>query len=695
MSQSEPNLTVVIPVHNAAPHLGACVESLLAQSYTDFELILVENGSSDDSRERCARYAAEHPGRIRTLTLDEASVSAARNAGIDNARGRFITFMDADNWAEKEFLAEFFRDPAPGPGTIVMQGILLDFSEAEPPGPNEAFFSYDDGALAIGDDPSAAVGQRFLQDGCSVCKLYHTETLRRLGIRFIEHLCSREDHLFFFTCISRMQSVVWRSGLYMHYMRRGRNTLSTRPMPACELVEADVLVDATELGDVARMAGVPYDVGMDSSAVTHEDIAPAEANGIVQDLTYVAVLKDYGRDVTIPRPDGYDPSLFACCCVNDLCVAPKEPHRMWSREMMITYGKLPNGKYMINWPIEGNDYYVDMIDMTPEERADAVRRAKSHTLSFVYFLQHELGFNTLGLADDEFPTDDRLPFIPYHRESRRIHGAVRFTLNDITDPYAGTLYRTAVGVGDYPVDQHHTRYSGWDDLPDLYFHPIPSYGFPLGIVIPAGFPGLLVAEKSVSVTNLVNGSTRLQPVVLQIGQATGALAALAAAAGVDPSEVAVRRVQEAVLDAGGYLLPYLDLPAGDPRFKAMQRIGVTGILKGRGANVGWENQTWFDADRTIAESELREGLREVYPSVRSSVRETPVDGALLTAMLAEALGKPAGDIAAQTERAAAGLLSGYDPVRPLTRLECALLIDAVADPFHAAEVDIYGNYKRK
>lgn len=56
-----------------------------------------------------------------------------------------------------------------------------------------------------------------------------------------------------------------------------------------------MLVDATELGDVARMAGVPYDVGMDSSAVTHEDIAPAEANGIVQDLTYVAVLKDYGR----------------------------------------------------------------------------------------------------------------------------------------------------------------------------------------------------------------------------------------------------------------------------------------------------------------------------------------------------------------------------------------------------------------
>jgi len=59
------------------------------------------------------------------------------------------------------------------------------------------------------------------------------------------------------------------------------------------------------------------------------------------------------------------------------------------------------------------------------------------------------------------------------------------------------------------------------------------------------------------------------------------------------------------------------------------------------------------------------------------------------------VGRPGGGVAAGAERAAAGLLSGYDPARPLTRLECALLIDAVADPFHAAEVDIYGNYKRK
>ena len=456
-----------------------------------------------------------------------------------------------------------------------------------------------------------------------------------------------------------------------------------------ERIAARVLIDATELGDVARELGVPYDVGMDATSETGEKEALEAPNDIVQDLTYVAVLKDYGRNVTIPRPEGYDPALFACCCINPLCVSPKEPDRMWPREKMITYGKLPGGKYMINWPIEGNDYYVNMIDMDAAERAEAVRRAKNHTLCFVHFLQTELGFRTLGLADDEFPTGDRLPFYPYHRESRRIHGLVRFTLNDITDPYANTLYRTAIGVGDYPIDQHHTRYPEWSSLPNLYFHPVPSYGVPLGVMLPASQPGLIVAETSISVTNLVNGSTRLQPVVLQIGQAAGALAALAAADGCEPSEVPVRRVQEVILDDGGYLLPYLDMPSTDPRFKAMQRIGVTGILRGRGANVGWSNQTWFDAGKHVSEAELRCGLHAVYPAVAESADPAAVNGTRLAAMLSEALGK---DTAAAVHEKAAGLLADYDAARPLTRIECAQIIDALADPFHSVGIDIYGNY---
>ena len=247
-----------------------------------------------------------------------------------------------------------------------------------------------------------------------------------------------------------------------------------------ETVMAKVLIDGTELGDIAKALGVKYDIGMDAKSVTGEDIAPESANDIIQDLTYVAVLKDYGKDVTIEKPEGYDPSFFYCTCESEKCTNPKEAQRLWSKERMIEYGKLPNNKYMINWPIEGNDHYVNIIEMTPGERIGALKAAKQFTMCYIYYMQTELGFNTLGLADDEFPTEDLLPFIPYHRESRRIHGLVRFTLNDAAKPYdqALPLYRTTIGVGDYPVDHHHTRYHGWSELPDLHFYPIPSYGLP-------------------------------------------------------------------------------------------------------------------------------------------------------------------------------------------------------------------------
>lgn len=457
---------------------------------------------------------------------------------------------------------------------------------------------------------------------------------------------------------------------------------------------ARVLVDATELGDVAAAVGVKYDTGMDSRLDTGESIAPEEANGIIQDLTYVMVLKDYGCDVTIERPDGYDPAVFACCCDNALCVNPKEGDRLWSREMMIAYGRLPNGKYMINWPIEGNDFYVDMVDMPPAGRKEAEAAAKNFSLCFLYFLQTELGFENLGLADDEFPTADRLPFIPYHRESRRIDGIVRFTLDHITEPYSQPqkLYRTAIAVGDYPVDQHHMRYPRWQELPNLYFHSIPSYGVPMGVMIPKGVEGLVVAEKSVSVTNLVNGSTRLQPVVLQIGQAAGILAALAALDNVEVADVRVRRVQKEILDGGGYLLPYLDMSASDPRFKAMQRIGATGLIRGEGMNAGWENQTWFHADSLVTMAELYAGATELAGSLphEASLPEY-VTASFIAAAAEYFTGRSS---AAILDRMAAGWadfgLKDFEPERPLTRIEAAVLIDAFIDPFNRWEVDITG-----
>lgn len=457
-------------------------------------------------------------------------------------------------------------------------------------------------------------------------------------------------------------------------------TLTLEGAEGRQTVECKVLIDGTELGDVAAQLGVKYDIGMESRHVTGEDIAPEEANGIIQDLTMVMILKDYGRDMTIERPADYDSTLFACACDNAICRTPKEANRLWSKQMMMTYGRLPNGKIMINWPIEGNDYYVNMIEMNDEERAEAVAKAKAHTLNFLYFIQHDLGLNTLYLADDEFPTEDLMPLMPYHRESRRTVGEVRFKLNHITNPYDYTLYRTAIGVGDYPVDQHHTRYTGWEALPNLYFHSIPSYGLPMGVLLPKEVDGLIVAEKSISVSNIVNGSTRLQPVVLQIGEAAGIVAALAVKQGIEPREVSVREVQREVLAGGGYLLPFLDLPATDPHFGAIQRVGVTGIIEGVGMTVGWENQSWFRINEAISMDELSRGLHSFDAEIphiaeqRNVTLQDLIDHGSVTA-----------------EQWAEWGLENFDPQRDATRLECAVVIDKVLNPF-AKGVTINGEF---
>ncbi|MDE5555830.1 MAG: FAD-dependent oxidoreductase, partial [Muribaculaceae bacterium] len=460
-------------------------------------------------------------------------------------------------------------------------------------------------------------------------------------------------------------------------------------------VKSRILIDGTELGDIAKIVGVGYDLGMESRKTTGEDIAPDSARNIVQDITMVAILKDYGRDVTMDEPEGYDPSEFACTCETGLCPDPDDRSHNYSPDYMMRYGKLPNGKYMINWPFAGNDYYVNLVEMSPEERDEALEEAKAKTLRYVYFLQKQLGFNNLGLADDEFPTVDLLPLMPYHRESRRIHGLTRFTLNHITTPYetADPLYRTAIAVGDYPVDQHHLAYNGLDTLPKISFHPIPSYGLPMGVVIPKDIDNMLVTEKSVSVSNIVNGSTRLQPVVTQIGQAAGAIAALAVRYGVKPSEVNVRDVQRAILDAGGYIMPFLDVDKNDKRFKPYQRIGASGILRGEGRNVGWSNQTWLRADESLLMNDVTDlvNFYELNVSCDSLDHNSPMTYADAMAFIVAA---------AKLEVDGNKVLAEYgiapkEITDTISRGEYALIVDAVLNPFDARDVDISGHFTEK
>lgn len=511
------------------------------------------------------------------------------------------------------------------------------------------------------------------------------------------------------------------------------NTASTQEVSAFE-VEARVVIDATDLGDVLALAGVKTDVGMESRAKTKEECAPEKGNGIIQDITWGAVLKDYRlqlgekADRRIPKPANYDPKEFDGCC-KESCysIPPDSAAKLVDAQKMLDYGRLPTpaftrfgkgAKYMLNWPRKGNDFYFNAIGKSREERAKGYEAAKQVTMRFIYHIQTTLNFKYLGLPDDEFPTADSLALIPYCREARRLDGIVRMTINDALQPYSSNLHRTAIAVGDYPVDHHHAKYPNQKELPTIVFPPIPSFSVPLGSLIPKEDGGsmkndkkkdgktltaidelandqttnLIAAEKCISVSNIINGSTRLQPCVLLVGQAAGTLAALSVKDSLAPKNVAVQSVQQALLDAKCWLMPFLDIFPESRYFQPIQKFGLLGIMQGTGVPNKWANQTWFYPDYTITQEEFYNALLGALPN-KAAIKLIPAryvqkKAEITVPQALSYLRLVQKEVLNGSENKLWALFE--ENTQFLIRRDAVLLLDMAFDPFKYAKVDMLG-----
>lgn len=456
--------------------------------------------------------------------------------------------------------------------------------------------------------------------------------------------------------------------------------------------KTNILIDATEIGELLPLVGADFRLGMDAKSDTGEKEAPETANGIVQDLTYVLLLEDVGtkkgRKGLVRKPNNYNPEAYACAC-------KREDGEMFGGvsgcEQMLNYGKLPNNKYMMNWPNCGNDFYLNWPELTATERGQKLQQAKAFTQGFVYYIQNELGFRNLRVAQ-EFPTEDDFPMIPYDREARRIRGKTFLTVDHLERPYEFNYYRTGIAVGDYPIDHHHDKNP---NAPEIEFINIkvPSYNVPLGSLVPETVENFIVAEKNISVSNIVNGATRLQPVVLGIGQAAGALAATAIQRNKKPSEVSIRQVQNALLESQAYVMPFYDVKKEDSGFASMQRIGATGILKATGIPYKWANQTWFYPERVVSEYEWKMGLLPFYPELKN----TPASGAALTLSFVksvlEKIDSNHATIDFKTNWGPWGVQQEFSETTPLNRRTVSILTDRILHPF-AIEIDWNGDIMR-
>ncbi len=395
-------------------------------------------------------------------------------------------------------------------------------------------------------------------------------------------------------------------------------------------ITADITILADEFGDGIALGGLGWRTGLEGRSEYDESIGPEKALSHPQDLTWTATLK-------IEEPLTFKEESPLWVRQGEFASILGDKPLSWLE--FISYGALPGGYAMLNWPIHGNDYTGDCLRW--ENREEICTRAQEKTLRLIKLLQENLVTGCITLAKNAYPAaycsippgEDTVPsrvelkhpaawcpplvpglaLIPYIREARRVFGIQTLTLTDLTHPDSSPLTQFAVAVGDYPLDHHRDQDP---DNPHSIFPAVHAFSVPYGALIPRDVDGIIVAEKSISVSGLVNGTTRLQPVVMQIGQAAGAAAALCISLGIQPRQLNVRILQSTLLDAHVYLAPTCDLSPDDPDFRQIQWTAVTGILSLERESHGWANRARIKPDEVMSSTEFTNAISRAQKKFR-------------------------------------------------------------------------------
>ena len=194
MSTENEMVSIVVPMYNAERFLHECISSVLEQSYTDWELLLIDDGSIDKTAIICDEYVSKDT-RIKYYGKANGGVSSARNLGIMNARGKYITFVDADDIIKKDYCERLISKMHSDIGMVVFGMEYLELDGRTAPLVHrfiDGIYSYDKFSKMVIDD--GTMSGFSLHSSCAV--LYHADIIKKHEIMFDEEIRYNEDGLF-------------------------------------------------------------------------------------------------------------------------------------------------------------------------------------------------------------------------------------------------------------------------------------------------------------------------------------------------------------------------------------------------------------------------------------------------------------------------------------------------------------------
>lgn len=215
-----PLISVIIPVYNADKYIGKMVESILTQSFNNFELILINDGSLDDSIDICQKYA-DIDSRIIIIDKKNEGPSATRNLGIGQSRGQYIIFLDADDFIEPTMFMDMVNEMELRNSDIVISGFFTDILQD---GKLDSSLKVNEQYIFLEDNIKAKkyVIETMMKNSIiygSWNKLYKSEIIKKYNVKFRNDIDIGEDLLFNLDYLSKINSLSMLDKCYYHYLQ--------------------------------------------------------------------------------------------------------------------------------------------------------------------------------------------------------------------------------------------------------------------------------------------------------------------------------------------------------------------------------------------------------------------------------------------------------------------------------------------
>lgn len=214
-------VSVIIPIYNTAQYLEKCISSILKQTYTDFELIAINDGSSDGSEDIIKKFIAVE-SRIVYRDFNNAGVGASRNRGLDVATGEYVIFIDSDDWVDPDFIKDFVVNIISQNNRLVVQ----DLKEVDKQMVARNVQGYNNQLLKIPQDLELFIGNFRFTQGYPWNKFYKLSIIKDNNIRFVEGPVMNEDELFYMDYIKQVDEIYFVAKDNYNYLQRNNSMTS-------------------------------------------------------------------------------------------------------------------------------------------------------------------------------------------------------------------------------------------------------------------------------------------------------------------------------------------------------------------------------------------------------------------------------------------------------------------------------------